>query len=102
MSEEKTFVIAHVPFFMGLCLGLWSYVFGLGSLKCSNNDYERIKTQLHAKAKDLRPKPKSSLPTFAVANHDVDILQQIDMAQHIAAHCNDVGVLAFTHSSHLV
>ena len=35
------------------------------------------------------------LPALAVLDHDVDALQQIDVAQHVAADGDDVGVLAW-------
>ena len=45
---------------------------------------------------------EASLPSFAVLDHDVDVLKQIDMAQHVAADGDDVGVLAFRDGADLI
>ena len=43
-----------------------------------------------------------SLPPSAVPDHDVYVLQQVDVAQHVAADGDDVGVFAFAHGSNLI
>jgi hypothetical protein len=43
-----------------------------------------------------------SLPSFSVLDYDVDVLQEIDVAQHVAADGDDVGVLAFRNGADLI
>jgi len=43
-----------------------------------------------------------SLPPAAVLDHDVYILQQINMPQHVAADGDDVGVLALADGANLI
>ena len=45
---------------------------------------------------------KNLLPTLAVLDHDVDVLQQVDVAQDVAADGDDVGVFAFAHGADLI
>ena len=42
------------------------------------------------------------LPSSPVLDHDIDVLQEIDMPQHVAADGDDVGVLAFGNGSDLI
>src|SRR2546425_12563907 len=37
----------------------------------------------------------------SMLDHDIDILQQSDVAQHVATHGNDVGIFSFTDCSDL-
>ena len=44
----------------------------------------------------------NSFPSPAVLDHDVDVLQQVDVAQHVAADRDDVGVFAFADGADLI
>ena len=74
---------------------------------------ERAKANIRAKAAPIHESFKhesfvlfvpfcGSLPSASVFDHDVDVLQQIDMSQHVAADGDDVGVLAFGHGADLI
>lgn len=44
----------------------------------------------------------NSLPSLAVPDHDVEVLQQIDVAKHVAADGDDVGVFALGDGADLI
>lgn len=44
----------------------------------------------------------NSLPALAVLDHDVDVLKQIDVTQHVAADGDDVGVFALGDGADLI
>ena len=45
---------------------------------------------------------KNLLPTLAVLDHDIDVLQQVDVAEDVAADGDDVGVFAFADGADLI
>src|SRR6185436_37191 len=47
-------------------------------------------------------KRADSLPPFSVLNHQVRVLQEINMPEHVATHGDDVGVFAFAHCADLI
>ncbi len=53
----------------------------------------QVRDQLHHLRADALGGSRSFV-SDAVLDHDVDALQQRDVAQHVAAHGDDVGVLA--------
>ena len=47
-------------------------------------------------------KPPRLLPSFAVLDYDINVLEQIDVSQDIAAHGDDVGILPFADGADLI